>query len=135
MILYEVFEGAPPFKEQAAYDATELAAEEDCRLDMRSKTYPPGMWELIQRCWSTSPKERPLFDNIVQELQMMKDDFFVEMSGFIFRLCWTLSPLRIIRTARELLLLDMLSHSEVMTGLLNLNQPDSKSYLFSPQAG
>ncbi|CAM6052092.1 unnamed protein product [Sphagnum compactum] len=43
------FEGAPPFKEQAAYDATQLAAEEDCWLDMRSKTYPPGMWELIQR--------------------------------------------------------------------------------------
>ncbi len=75
MILYEMFEGAPPLKEQAAYDATELAAEEDCRLDMRSKTYPPGMWELVQRCWSTSPKERPLFDNIVQELQMMKYDF------------------------------------------------------------
>jgi serine/threonine protein kinase len=75
VILYEMFEGAPPFKEQAAYDATQLAAEEDCWLDMRSKTYPPGMWELIQRCWSTSPKERPLFDNIVQELQMMEEGF------------------------------------------------------------
>jgi hypothetical protein len=57
------------------------------------------------------------------------------MGGFIFRICWTLSSLRIIRTAGELLLLDMLSHSEVITGLPNQNQPGSKSYLFSPQAG
>jgi hypothetical protein len=26
-------------------------------------------------CWSTSPKERPLFDNIVQELQVMEEGF------------------------------------------------------------
>jgi hypothetical protein len=74
-ILYEMFEAAPHFKEQEAYDATQLAAEEDCWLDMKLKTYPPGMCELIQRCWSTSPKGRPLFDNIVQELQMMEEDF------------------------------------------------------------
>jgi serine/threonine protein kinase len=45
MILYEMFEDTPPFKEQAAYDATQLAAEEDCWLDMRSKAYPPGTME------------------------------------------------------------------------------------------
>jgi hypothetical protein len=52
-----------------------------------------------------------------------------------FRICWTFSSLMVIRTAGELLLLDTLSPSEVITGLPNQNQPDSKSYLFSPQVG
>jgi tRNA A-37 threonylcarbamoyl transferase component Bud32 len=74
MILYEMFEVAAPFEEEKAYAAAQLVAEDGKRPPMKAKTYPPGMRELIQRCWSTNPKERPNFDTIVQELQTMEDN-------------------------------------------------------------
>jgi serine/threonine protein kinase len=75
MVLYEMFEGAAPFEEEAAYDAAQLVADEDRRPEMKAKTYPLGMQELIRRCWSRNPKERPPFDTIVEELQKMEENF------------------------------------------------------------
>jgi serine/threonine protein kinase len=75
MVLYEMFEGAAPFEEEVAYDAAQLVADEDRRPEMKAKTYPLGMQELIQRCWSRNPKERPPFDTIVEELQKMEENF------------------------------------------------------------
>jgi serine/threonine protein kinase len=75
MVLYEMFEGAAPFEEEAAYDAAQLVADEDRRPEMKAKTYPLGMQELIWRCWSRKPKERPPFDTIVEELQKMEENF------------------------------------------------------------
>jgi hypothetical protein len=70
-----MFEGAAPFEEEVAYDAAQLVADEDRRPEMKAKTYPLGMQELIQRCWSRNPKERPPFDTIVEELQKMEENF------------------------------------------------------------
>ncbi|CAM6028813.1 unnamed protein product [Sphagnum balticum] len=75
MVLYEMFEGAAPFEEEVAYDAAQLVADEDRRPEMKAKTYPLGMQELIRRCWSRNPKERPPFDTIVEELQKMEENF------------------------------------------------------------
>ncbi|CAK9198672.1 unnamed protein product [Sphagnum jensenii] len=73
MILYEMFEGFAPFEDEEAYEAARLVAEEHYRPEMRAKTYPPGMRELIQKCWSADRNKRPMFDTIVEELQSMEE--------------------------------------------------------------
>jgi serine/threonine protein kinase len=75
MILYEMMEGVAPFEEDEAYEAARLVAEENRRPEMmRIKTYPPGMCELIHKCWSSKLKERPPFDTIVEELQRIEQN-------------------------------------------------------------
>ncbi|CAM6010864.1 unnamed protein product [Sphagnum balticum] len=74
MIIYEMFEGFAPFDDKEAYEAARLVAEENLRPEMKVKTYPPGMRELITKCWSADPKERVEFDKIVEQLQRMEEN-------------------------------------------------------------
>jgi hypothetical protein len=74
MIMYEMFEGFAPFDDKEAYESARLVAEENLRPEMKVKTYPPGMRELITKCWSADPKERVQFDKIVEQLQRMEEN-------------------------------------------------------------
>ncbi|KAL3698966.1 hypothetical protein R1sor_016988 [Riccia sorocarpa] len=73
VILYEMFEGSPPFSHVDAYEAARQVA----RLEKRppfTKQYPTGMKELIQDCWQGDPYKRPLFVNIIPRLEKMKQE-------------------------------------------------------------
>lgn len=69
MMLYEMVEGAAPFDDKEAYEAATLVARDDLRPDMKATSYPPGMQDLIKRCWSSYTPKRPTFDKIVEELE------------------------------------------------------------------
>lgn len=74
MMLYEMFEGLAPFDDKEAYEAATLIATDECRPPMRVTTYPPGMVDLIRKCWSSYQPSRPPFDKIVQQLERMLEE-------------------------------------------------------------
>ncbi|KAG0577472.1 hypothetical protein M758_5G151700 [Ceratodon purpureus] len=73
MMLYEMFEGLPPFDDKEAYEAATLVARDGLRPVMKA-TYPPGMENLIKRCWSSYTPKRPPFASIVEELEKMLEE-------------------------------------------------------------
>lgn len=74
MILYEMFEGVPPFADEGDKEVAYRGAKEDRRPEFGAKTvYPNGMRELIMKCWSEFAEKRPRFDEIVQILEKMLD--------------------------------------------------------------
>ena len=77
MILYEMFEGLAPFDDKEAYEAATLVARDGIRPVMKATTYPPGMVDLIKRCWSSYTPKRPPFDSIVEQLEKMLEEITV----------------------------------------------------------
>lgn len=74
MILYEMFEGTPPFASEDAYMAAVHVAKEDRRPEFGAKThYPDGMQELICNCWDEFAIKRPDFETIVDELRIIQE--------------------------------------------------------------
>ena len=70
MILYEMFEGKPPFAGEDPYESAFYVARENRRPEFGSKTqYPDGMKELIMKCWSEFSVKRPPFDDIIPRLE------------------------------------------------------------------
>jgi tRNA A-37 threonylcarbamoyl transferase component Bud32 len=79
MMLYEMFEGVAPFDDKEAYEAATLVARDGARPVMKSTNYPPGMVDLIKRCWSSYTPKRPLFEEIVHELEKMFEEIMEKM--------------------------------------------------------
>eukprot|EP00252_Welwitschia_mirabilis_P006557 TRINITY_DN1743_c0_g2_i6.p1 TRINITY_DN1743_c0_g2~~TRINITY_DN1743_c0_g2_i6.p1 ORF type:complete len:432 (-),score=73.46 TRINITY_DN1743_c0_g2_i6:271-1566(-) len=71
MILYQMYEGSPPFANYEPYDAARLVAKRE-RPIFHAKTYPSGMKELIEQCWDHDVNKRPTFLEILERLEKMK---------------------------------------------------------------
>eukprot|EP00249_Psilotum_nudum_P005340 c18785_g1_i1 orf=458-1756(-) len=74
MIMFEMFEGAPPLSGFEPYEAAKSIAKENRRPTFTAKTYPLGMKNLIRRCWDGNSHMRPSFIDILTELEEMKGD-------------------------------------------------------------
>ncbi|GLJ51107.1 hypothetical protein SUGI_1088030 [Cryptomeria japonica] len=72
MILYEMFEGYPPFTSYDAYEAAKIVAKGDRPL-FRAKTYTQEIKTLIEECWSGNNEDRPSFLNILNRLEKIKE--------------------------------------------------------------
>lgn len=72
MILYEMFEGNPPFSNYDAYEAARIVSKGD-RPFFRAKTYVPELKELIEECWHADSNRRPTFLNILNRLEKIKE--------------------------------------------------------------
>ncbi|KAL2614168.1 hypothetical protein R1flu_025860 [Riccia fluitans] len=73
IILYEMFEGSPPFSHMDAYEAARQVAKNEKRPSF-TKQYPPGMKELIQECWQGDHYMRPLFVEIISRLEKINQE-------------------------------------------------------------
>jgi len=67
MILFELLQGAPPFKRQTAEEATVLLAEGE-RPQFRREVLP-ALRDLVERCWDQDPAQRPSFAEIQEALE------------------------------------------------------------------
>ncbi|KAF3795039.1 Serine/threonine-protein kinase [Nymphaea thermarum] len=66
LILQEMVEGCPPFSLKGDDEvAKAYARKERPPFKPSSKIYPPGLKELIVRCWDEKPSERPTFREII----------------------------------------------------------------------
>ncbi|CAG9464939.1 unnamed protein product [Pedinophyceae sp. YPF-701] len=74
MIMYQLFEGAPPFHNMDPIDAAKAACLEGKRPMFSNPNYwdgvaPKPLRDLIARCWNENPDARPEFNEIVEILQ------------------------------------------------------------------
>ncbi|CAM6101976.1 unnamed protein product [Calypogeia fissa] len=74
----EMFEGPQILKLGSTSIPTSRHAQKRAKMDRRPqfrvKTYPPGMKELIMKCWDKNPKVRPTFEVIIGNLEKMLED-------------------------------------------------------------
>eukprot|EP01018_Ginkgo_biloba_P037887 Gb_36967 [translate_table: standard] len=72
IILYEMFEGSPPFANCDAYEVAKIMSSGD-RPIFRAKTYLPELKELIKECWDHNSSKRPPFLDILKTLEKIKE--------------------------------------------------------------
>lgn len=70
LILYEMFEGVPPFNPKSSEDVAKLICVEGKRppFKIKLKSYPPDLKELMEECWDPEPVVRPTFSEIIVRL-------------------------------------------------------------------
>ncbi|XP_057463491.1 integrin-linked protein kinase 1-like [Actinidia eriantha] len=70
LILQEMIEGRPPFYEKQENEVAKAYAAK-VRPPFRAprKSYPHGLKELIEECWSVNPAKRPTFSHILDRLE------------------------------------------------------------------
>ncbi|CAM6113711.1 unnamed protein product [Calypogeia fissa] len=73
IIVTEMFEG-PALLSSTGHDVAQRRANADRRPEFRMKTYPPGLKDLLRKCWAKNPTERPPFEKIIGTLETMLDD-------------------------------------------------------------
>ncbi|XP_057471700.1 integrin-linked protein kinase 1-like isoform X2 [Actinidia eriantha] len=70
LILQEMIEGLPPFYEKQEKEvAKAYAAKVRPPFRAPTKSYPHGLKELIEECWSENPAKRPTFRHILDRLE------------------------------------------------------------------
>ena len=77
MIVYEIMTCSEPIQKCNLITLMKKICIEGYRPDI-SIEIPPSYRDLIERCWSQEPSERPTFDEIVEELKT-KDDFISDV--------------------------------------------------------
>lgn len=70
-IVYEILTCEEPFQKFNIYKLMEEVMKDGYRPPI-SEDVPNSYRELIERCWSQKPEERPSFDEIVSELKKKK---------------------------------------------------------------
>ena len=76
-IVYEIMTCSEPIQKCNLITLIKKICIEGYRPDI-SIEVPPSYRDLIERCWSQEPSERPTFDEIVEELKT-KDDFISDV--------------------------------------------------------
>lgn len=74
MIMYQLFEGVPPFFSLDPVDAARAAAHEHRRptwsaVNINKQVVPEKIRSLVEMCWAPDPEERPEFDHVVVSLE------------------------------------------------------------------
>ncbi|CAD5166256.1 unnamed protein product [Musa acuminata subsp. malaccensis] len=71
LILQEMIEGCPPFCYMQDADVPKAYASNERPPFRTQKLYAHGLKELIERCWSQDPAERPTFNEIIDRLSII----------------------------------------------------------------
>ncbi|XP_009415728.2 serine/threonine-protein kinase 12 [Musa acuminata AAA Group] len=71
LILQEMIEGCPPFCYMQDADVPKAYASNERPPFRTQKLYAHGLKELIERCWSQDPAERPTFIEIIDRLSII----------------------------------------------------------------
>ncbi|XP_073056104.1 serine/threonine-protein kinase 12-like [Primulina eburnea] len=76
LILQEMIEGHQPLYAKEDYEVPEsYAAKERPPFRASAKLYAHGLKELIERCWSENPADRPTFKQIIPKLESIYNRF------------------------------------------------------------
>ncbi|KAK6930430.1 Protein kinase domain [Dillenia turbinata] len=91
ILLYEMIEGIPPFHPKSPGEAVKMISVEGKRppFKIKTKSYPPDLKELIDQCWAAEPSARPMFSEII--IQLDKIDANCHKQGWwknTFKLPW-----------------------------------------------
>lgn len=88
LILQEMIEGCPPFSTKLENDVPKAYASKE-RPPFRAplKLYSHGLKELIEKCWSENPAERPTFREIIEQLTYIQNHI-------AYKRRWKVRPLR-----------------------------------------
>ncbi|XP_068665804.1 integrin-linked protein kinase 1-like [Aristolochia californica] len=67
LIIYEMLEGLPPFHPKPPEEAAEMISVKGLRpsFKTKSRSYPPDLKALIEKCWDPEPAVRPTFSEII----------------------------------------------------------------------
>ncbi|KAL2630492.1 hypothetical protein R1flu_015178 [Riccia fluitans] len=77
LIVQEMMEGHRPFHEiEEDTEVARMYAEENKRPPFRhgGRRYPPFLRELIEKCWDKDPAERPTFNKIIPQLEIIQSN-------------------------------------------------------------
>lgn len=74
IVLWELITAQEPYSGMESMEVAYAAAERGLRPSIPT-VCPEGYAELMQRCWSDNPEERPDFNEVLQILFAMKKDF------------------------------------------------------------
>eukprot|EP00270_Netrium_digitus_P006193 TRINITY_DN1849_c0_g2_i1.p1 TRINITY_DN1849_c0_g2~~TRINITY_DN1849_c0_g2_i1.p1 ORF type:complete len:504 (+),score=104.50 TRINITY_DN1849_c0_g2_i1:184-1695(+) len=72
VIVHEMFEGGQQFKLEEPIEVAKKYAS-GVRPAFRALSYPQGMKQLICECWDSSPKKRPSFAKILEQLEHIQE--------------------------------------------------------------
>ncbi|XP_004504203.1 integrin-linked protein kinase 1-like [Cicer arietinum] len=70
LIVYEMIEGIPPFHPKSPDEILNLMCLGGKRpqFKIKTKSYPPDLKELIEKCWDPEPVVRPTFSQVIARL-------------------------------------------------------------------
>lgn len=71
MIIYEIMEGRTPFAGQDAESISKMVCELNKHPELTSQEHPETLVDLMKRCWTQDPKQRPSFAKITTELKTL----------------------------------------------------------------
>lgn len=72
LIMWEVFSGRLPLQDLQPQQAAAEMAYKGLRPErLPAEVCPPRFMSLMERCWDPEPQNRPLFPDIVRELEQM----------------------------------------------------------------
>ena len=74
MVLYELYTHSPPF---TGMRPLQIIQAIDGGIKLTLPTGCPRAYSmLVKKCWDQKPKERPSFDDLVAQLQLIKPEAF-----------------------------------------------------------
>lgn len=71
MIIYEIMEGRVPFAGQNGDSIKKMVREQNRRPELTSQEHPKALVDLMKKCWTQDPKQRPSFGKITTELKKL----------------------------------------------------------------
>ncbi|ELP87812.1 proto-oncogene tyrosine protein kinase FER, putative [Entamoeba invadens IP1] len=74
MTMYHMFTNEIPYKDLSNAQIQQKVCSGG-RPDLETHVFPNGIADLIQKCWSTEPEQRPKFDTIVAKLNDIIKDY------------------------------------------------------------
>ncbi|KAK1559685.1 hypothetical protein Q3G72_017249 [Acer saccharum] len=72
LIVYEMFQGGPSHRAEAAVQVADKRAYEDSRPPLSSQVYPEPVKMLLRECWHKNPDCRPSFEEIIYQLETIQ---------------------------------------------------------------
>ncbi|XP_042055000.1 integrin-linked protein kinase 1-like isoform X1 [Salvia splendens] len=74
LIVHEMFQGGPSNREEEPEKLADKRAYEDERPYLPSVVYPEPIKGLLQDCWHKNPEQRPTFEEIIMQLEIIQED-------------------------------------------------------------
>ncbi|XP_057780505.1 serine/threonine-protein kinase VIK-like isoform X2 [Salvia miltiorrhiza] len=74
LIVHEMFQGGPSNREEEPEKIADKRAYEDERPYLPSIVYPEPIKGLLQDCWHKNPEQRPTFEEIIMQLEIIQDN-------------------------------------------------------------
>ncbi|KAI5647241.1 hypothetical protein M9H77_33246 [Catharanthus roseus] len=74
LIVHEMFQGGPCYREEPPEKVADKCAYEDLRPPLSSYVYPEPIRRLLQVCWHKNPDCRPTFEEIILQLEIIQEN-------------------------------------------------------------